>query len=183
MDSPVPKLKIKKPFTTPFDPNYENVNLLHAYGNQCKQKQHFITGVVALKRALALDPNNPDLLCDLGACLWNYGDYKGAYEVLKKSLVLRPTAVCHVNMGLTLSAMGRFLTARDHYVEALRLNPRFLDQNLCMSLGSSFHAARFALSYHVLTARSAARMDLAIGMSGSTGWGEIIANPVRSERL
>ena len=60
---------------------------------------------------------------------------------------------------------------------------RVLDQNLCMSLGSSFHAARFALSYHVLTARSAARMDLAIGMSASTGWGEIIANPVRSERL
>ena len=60
---------------------------------------------------------------------------------------------------------------------------RVLDQNLCMSLGSSFHAARFALSYHVLTARSAARMDLAIGTSASTGSGEIIANPVRSERL
>jgi hypothetical protein len=39
------------------------------------------------------------------------------------------------------------------------------------------------LSYHVLTARSAARMNLAIGMSASTGSGEIIANPVRSERL
>ena len=86
-----------------------------------------------------------------------------------------------------LQILHEWLQRRDEPIVCLRdichHGPRVLDQNLCMSLGSSFHAARFALSYHVLTARSAARMDLAIGMSGSTGWGEIIANPVRSERL
>jgi len=58
-----------------------------------------------------------------------------------------------------------------------------LIKNFVVHLGQVIYAARFALSYQVLTARSAARMDLAIGTSASIGSGEIIANPVRSERL
>jgi len=133
MQQSAPKIRIVPP-TENFNSNHETINLLHAYGNMCKQRQCFVTGVVALKRALALAPDDPDLLCDLGALLWNYADYKAAYTVLKKSLHLRPTAVAHCNMGLTLASMGRFLTARDHHIEALKIHPEYMGSRWNLAL-------------------------------------------------
>jgi hypothetical protein len=52
-----------------------------------------------------------------------------------------------------------------------QLPSRVLDQNLSMSLGSSFHAARFALSYHVLTARSAGRATRPTAVNVAKGQG------------
>jgi hypothetical protein len=46
-----------------------------------------------------------------------------------------------------------------------------------------YQAARFAWSYQVLRAASAARMDLATGRIILAASGEMTANPVRSERL
>jgi hypothetical protein len=91
MHAPIPKIRIRKPVERT-DPNSEMVSFLHSFGNQCKGDRAFVTAVVALKRALELSPDDPDLLCDLGASLWNYGDYATALDVLFRSIRIRPSA-------------------------------------------------------------------------------------------
>jgi hypothetical protein len=45
---------------------------------------------------------------------------------LKKSLAIKPTAVGHTNMGLTMAAMGRHLNARDQFIKSLQLHPDYM---------------------------------------------------------
>jgi Tetratricopeptide repeat len=125
MHSPVPKIKINRP-SERIDSKSEIAALLHGYGNLCKSRRLYLTSVVALKRALALKPDDPDILCDLGAALWNYGDYQTSRDVLKKSIDVRPTAIAHNNLGLSLSSLGEYEAARPHYLESTRLNPQYL---------------------------------------------------------
>src|SRR5271167_2165827 len=60
---------------------------------------------------------------------------------------------------------------------------RHMIRLLCGAVESSFHAASFSYWYHLLTAASAALMDLAMGSSGLVARGEMTAKPVRSDRL
>ena len=91
MHAPVPKIKIRKPVERT-DPNSEMVSFLHRFGNECKSNRAFVTAVIVLKRASELSPDDPDIMCGLGASLWNYGDYATALDVLFRSIRIRPSA-------------------------------------------------------------------------------------------
>jgi hypothetical protein len=52
-----------------------------------------------------------------------------------------------------------------------------------MTAESSSYAAIFSCWYQLLTAVSAARIDLAMGESGRPAAGEMVASPMRSERV
>ena len=68
------------------------------------------------------------------------------------------------------------------FLEGQCLVSRVLDRELYGAIESSFYAASFSCSYQLLIAVSAARKDLAMGSSGLVAPGEMMANPVRSER-
>jgi tetratricopeptide (TPR) repeat protein len=108
------------------DPNSEMGSFLHRFGNECKSNRAFVTAVIVLKRASELSPDDPDIMCDLGANLWNYGDYVSALDVLFKSIRIRPFAIAHVNMGLVLASMKEYKNAEWHYKQSLRLNHDYL---------------------------------------------------------
>jgi len=97
--------------------------LLHVYGNACKSKSLYLTSVISLKRAVELVPNDPGTWCDLGASLWNYGDYKAAYDALQKSLSMQPCAIAHSNMGLVMGSLRKYDDAEFHFKESIRLDP------------------------------------------------------------
>jgi tetratricopeptide (TPR) repeat protein len=128
----VPQVRIKKPELIQKVKGSESVliseiaSTLHNYGNNCKSRKHFLSAVIALKRSAELLPDDPDIWCDLGASLWNYGDYKLAYDVLQRSLSMRPTVVCHGNMGLVMSSMGMLDEAELQFKESIRLNPEYM---------------------------------------------------------
>jgi len=78
---------------------------------------------------------------------------------------------------------AKYGTAASSSCLRVRSATRVLDQKVCMSVGSSFHAASFVWSNQVLRAASAARMDLATGRSELAALGTMTASPVRSDRL
>ena len=132
---PLPtKITIKKPEVTPKIRVSDGRDLttaeiafrFHQYGNICKSKNHFLASVIALKRSAELLPDDPDVWCDLGACLWNYGDYNSAFFALQKSIDMRPSAIAHSNMGLLMTSLGKLKVAEVHYKESLRLNPNHI---------------------------------------------------------
>lgn len=100
----------------------EIVSFFHQYGNRCKTQRLYLSSVIALKRALVLDPNDPDLLSDYGAALWNYGDHVTAFEVLDRSLKIRPSSIAHGNMGLVMESLGKLDDAEHQLREALELD-------------------------------------------------------------
>jgi tetratricopeptide (TPR) repeat protein len=131
---PVPLVRIKKP-EKKVNPLVTEAHNLRGYGQICKNRKHFLSAVIALKRSAELLPDDPDIWCDLGACLWNYGDYKLAREVLQKSLaMLSSNAICHTNLGLVLTSMGLFDEAESHFKESMRLDHDYMAAKWNMAL-------------------------------------------------
>ena len=97
--------------------------LLCQYGSECKRQRSYLSAVVAYKRANNLLHNNADILCDLGASLWNYGDYELASYVLQKSINIKPTSITFANLGLVKMSIQDFESARTAFNKALELDP------------------------------------------------------------
>ena len=78
----------------------------------------------ALRQALALAPEIPELHANLALTLEQQGDLAAAASAYQQALILAPTAVqIHVNHGVLLARQKRFSAAEQAYQQALQLDP------------------------------------------------------------
>ena len=78
------------------------------------------------RRALALDPDQPAALSNLGVALYEQKDYEGSLRAYDDALALAPDfADAHSNRGNALRALQRLAEAEAAYRSALALDPRF----------------------------------------------------------
>lgn len=84
----------------------------------------------ALSRAAELDPTDKRALTNLGLAKAAAGDVKGAFEVLSKA---GSTASAHMNIGYVLAALGKSTEAREHFREALRIQPSLKTASMALA--------------------------------------------------
>jgi tetratricopeptide (TPR) repeat protein len=77
-----------------------------------------------LKQALALDPNNPDVLEMLAMSYYNSRDFDRSLEASKMLLGAAPSySFAHYLVGLAQNALNKTKEAEEHFKEAIRLDP------------------------------------------------------------
>lgn len=82
----------------------------------------------AYRRALSIEPDNPDAHNNLGLLLADSGDPAEASKSYRRALRIRPgSAITHYNLGLALEALDRLDEAADCHRRALEIEPRFAE--------------------------------------------------------
>jgi len=92
-------------------PNYGEV--YRVAGQLAAHNYRFDEAVALTRRALALDPNNPRALTDLGTDLLRTGDESGARTVLEQSFKLHPYSVVTFNLLGMMDKLDTFETIQD----------------------------------------------------------------------
>ncbi|MBA3285854.1 MAG: tetratricopeptide repeat protein, partial [Nitrosopumilus sp.] len=78
--------------------------------------------------ALAIDPNNSTTLTELGAALYNIGNYTGAIESFDRSLAIDPNdTIALYDKGIAFSSLGKHEEAIKSYDKVLAIDPNNLD--------------------------------------------------------
>jgi tetratricopeptide (TPR) repeat protein len=111
----------------------------------------------AYRRALALDPDQPEAHVNLGRLLHEEGDARAAESHYRAALERRPDdPTAAFNLGVALEDLGRPSEALDAYERSLALDPADADAhfnaaNLCERLQRAAAALRHWKSYRKLT--------------------------------
>jgi tetratricopeptide (TPR) repeat protein len=84
----------------------------------------FAEGFPIARRALSLDPMDPQAHCTMGWSLWAQGDYEGALAEGRRALAIDPyCALGHHTLGLALLFSGRPKEAIKAIDIAVKLDP------------------------------------------------------------
>lgn len=103
------------------NPSREVVELLNDYAVRLRAQGRYTTALVAVRRALALDPLIPELWANLGCILWNMGRPEEALEPMRKATALGPGKALHWgNLALLYGALRRYDDAELAYVECIK---------------------------------------------------------------
>jgi tetratricopeptide (TPR) repeat protein len=82
-------------------------------GEFAAHNYRFDEAVVLVRKGLALDPNNPRSLSDLGTHLLRTGDEEGARRALEQSFTDHPYDVVSYNLLQMMDTLDKFVTVRD----------------------------------------------------------------------
>src|SRR5581483_3383397 len=92
----------------------ETVQALNDHACGLREAKCYETALIALRRALALDPMQHAVWGNLGCVLWNMGRYQEAEEPLRRATFLAPSHGPHWgNLGLLYSSLKRNDEAAD----------------------------------------------------------------------
>lgn len=93
-------------------------------GLQRQQEKRYAEAVMVYRRALKLDPHQPEVLNNMGFCYKAMKNYKKAIEYYKQALHLKPDlAEAHEYLGEAYVAIGNLKLAQQEYETLLTLDP------------------------------------------------------------
>ena len=73
---------------------------------------------------LKQDPNNPDVIIDMGVCYFEMGNYPVAIETMEKALKINPIhQIGHFNLGIVKHTSGNTVGAKKDWQKAISLDP------------------------------------------------------------
>ena len=122
------RLPTQRELTQEKYPATDQACLLSDHASKISKNGQLEAAIVAVRRALALQPDHPMLLSHLGAFLWDVGRYAEAEVALRRSIEIEPEyAPSHGNLGSVLGAQQKFAEGGAHFREALRIEPDFID--------------------------------------------------------
>lgn len=100
---------------------------LNNHANALRADFKYAAALSSYKRALALVPNDSCLECNIGATLWDLGEYKEAVKFLKKAIKHDPNnKLAHTNMGSALSSLRSYQDAEDCFNKALAIDDGYI---------------------------------------------------------
>ena len=80
--------------------------------------------IEACKKAISIDPYNPDAYNNLGAAYAKLSFHQAAIEAYKQAISIDPNnAVTNYNLGITYNNLGLHQEAIEAYKQAIRINP------------------------------------------------------------
>src|ERR1700744_3142624 len=84
-----------------------NAKAYHVLALALEKMGHNHKALLTFERAFALDPNDPDLLLNLGLTAWNMKMIDGAAKMFRLFIAARPdSALGHNNLGMILCEQG-----------------------------------------------------------------------------
>jgi tetratricopeptide (TPR) repeat protein len=128
--------------------------------------------IATLTRAREVDPQNVQLLVDLGTIRLMAGEAGPAREAFEAALARNPgVARAHSSLGFIDAQAGVVVPALEHLKKALALDPRECETLLALaSLSSRRGGAAAARPYLELFVESAARTPCAAKEGPARGW-------------
>jgi tetratricopeptide (TPR) repeat protein len=112
--------------TAQFYPNSPEIPRM--LGDLYAQLQRWADASAAYERALALDPENAEVLNAIGYARTAMGEIDKGIEYYRQALRFAPRLEqAHVNLANALAEQGRYDEAIAHYLEALVINPESWD--------------------------------------------------------
>lgn len=110
------------------DNDPECVQALHSLASLSLTLEQPSIAIPLLKKAIALDGNNPNLLYNLGLAYQQYKDIESAIYYYKLALALKPDfSLAHNNIGVAYQHLGRLDHANAHLEKALEYSPEYVD--------------------------------------------------------
>jgi tetratricopeptide (TPR) repeat protein len=102
----------------------EDYNELIKLGNNFMDNRHFPVAMECYRRALAIDSTNPNVICDLGACLHAMSDFKSAAEMFEKAIRMDSGhAIAYLNLGIVYRSMNNHEKAKLIWKKLMALYP------------------------------------------------------------
>ena len=93
-------------------------------GNQTMDNGNYALAAECYRRALAINPESPDVRTDYGACLHGMGLPERAAEEFRKVLKSEGVhAIAHFNMGVVMADIGQTDSARVYWQKYLEIDP------------------------------------------------------------
>ncbi|XP_070561475.1 tetratricopeptide repeat protein 17-like [Ptychodera flava] len=106
-----------------------SLSVLNEVGNFWRVKGNTLLAIECFRKALSLQPNNPDILINLARILFNLQYLEDAVYLTRKSLEMKSpeqnTWLQHFTLGEILKSLGHYREAADHLRHAEELNPTF----------------------------------------------------------
>lgn len=104
----------------------EDRRLLFLAGRWLIHQERYQQGIVILERAVALDPNYPAALNELGYAYAYSGDFDKGIAAMERYVALEPDQPNpHDSYGEILRLAGRFDAALEQYRTSIRVDPNF----------------------------------------------------------
>jgi tetratricopeptide (TPR) repeat protein len=93
-------------------------------GNHFMDNQVYPMAIECYRRALNLKSDNPDVITDLGVCLYSSGDGQKAIDQFEKAVTLNPAhAAAYFNMGIVYRELNNMEKAKAAWRKFLELAP------------------------------------------------------------
>ena len=131
--------------------------LYNQVGNFLRIQGHTYQSIECFRSALAITPNNADVLLNLARVLHNLKYFDDAVYLTQRSLELQPSDqnawLQHFTLGEILKSRGDIEQATLHFRNALDLNPAFIPAELHLKeLGYIHNAVKTNLFSFLLIA-------------------------------
>ncbi len=84
----------------------------------------FEKAILNYKKYLAKDPQNVDVIIDMGVCYYQTGDYDSAIKTMEKGIKINPKhQIANFNLGIINSAKGDISRSKEYFEKAVKLDP------------------------------------------------------------
>jgi hypothetical protein len=104
----------------------KHVDALHLSGVIAYQTNNPRKAVESISKAIAIDPDNPDLFSNRGLALHELMEFEAALTSFDKAIALKPDfAQAYYNRGITLQKQKKFEDALASYDKAIAFNPGY----------------------------------------------------------
>ncbi|MBV8781709.1 MAG: tetratricopeptide repeat protein, partial [Phycisphaerae bacterium] len=105
-------------------PDWDDPSQLNLHGALATAARRFDEAERLLRRAIAINPREPNYHCNLGEAFRRQGRFDAAIAAFGDALRLSPRlAMAHNNLGAALAAIDRLPDAIDAYRSALAIDP------------------------------------------------------------
>lgn len=105
------------------------IHFLHAL--KSKQEGDLLSAERLLKKAIDLEPDNPDYHFELASLYIERGNLVGGRLELEQAVMIAPAHLAaHYNLGLVYREFGRMSEARDEFQKVLEIDPNHVKAQL-----------------------------------------------------